>query len=91
MKILIQVASSVKNPPLNALLATGGWQNLLAIAEESTSRHTPYRPVPTESMQDETMASTDFPAVDEGRVCPHCTYVNTHSGNDCEVCGLPLG
>jgi nuclear protein localization protein 4 homolog len=26
-----------------------------------------------------------------GRVCPHCTFENTHGGRDCEVCGLPLG
>lgn len=25
------------------------------------------------------------------RVCPHCTFENTHSSSDCEVCGLPLG
>lgn len=24
------------------------------------------------------------------RLCPHCTFENTHSGTDCEVCGLPL-
>lgn len=24
------------------------------------------------------------------RMCPHCTFENTHSGRDCEVCGLPL-
>lgn len=24
------------------------------------------------------------------RICPHCTFENTHGGNDCEVCGLPL-
>ncbi|KAI0257339.1 polyubiquitin-tagged protein recognition complex Npl4 component [Lactifluus subvellereus] len=24
------------------------------------------------------------------RVCPHCTFENTHSGNDCDVCMLPL-
>ena len=24
------------------------------------------------------------------RVCPHCTFVNTHGGSDCEICGLPL-
>jgi nuclear protein localization family protein 4 len=24
------------------------------------------------------------------RICPHCTYENTHGGTDCEVCGLPL-
>ena len=25
------------------------------------------------------------------RICPHCTFENAHRGNDCEVCGLPLG
>ena len=24
-------------------------------------------------------------------VCPHCTFENSHSGGDCDVCGLPLG
>ncbi len=24
------------------------------------------------------------------RICPHCTFENTHGGTDCEVCGLPL-
>jgi nuclear protein localization family protein 4 len=24
------------------------------------------------------------------RVCPHCTFENTNSGNDCDLCGLPL-
>ena len=24
------------------------------------------------------------------RICPHCTFENTHEGTDCEVCGLPL-
>ena len=24
------------------------------------------------------------------RICPHCTFENTHSGTDCEICGLPL-
>jgi nuclear protein localization family protein 4 len=24
------------------------------------------------------------------RICPHCTFENTHGENDCEVCGLPL-
>lgn len=24
------------------------------------------------------------------RICPHCTFENSHGGTDCEVCGLPL-
>ena len=30
-------------------------------------------------------------AVGNIRICPHCTFENTHSGTDCEVCSLPLG
>lgn len=25
------------------------------------------------------------------KICPHCTFENVNPGNDCEVCGLPLG
>ena len=24
------------------------------------------------------------------RICPHCTFENTHGGTDCEICSLPL-
>ncbi|KAI0690709.1 polyubiquitin-tagged protein recognition complex Npl4 component [Cytidiella melzeri] len=24
------------------------------------------------------------------KICPHCTFENTHGGSDCDVCGLPL-
>ena len=24
------------------------------------------------------------------KICKYCTFQNTHSGGDCEVCGLPL-
>lgn len=24
------------------------------------------------------------------RICPHCTFENTHGGTDCEMCSLPL-
>lgn len=24
------------------------------------------------------------------KICPHCTFENTHGAGDCEVCGLPL-
>ena len=24
------------------------------------------------------------------RICPHCTFANSHGGSDCEVCMLPL-
>jgi nuclear protein localization family protein 4 len=37
-----------------------------------------------------TRGGSDNGGTSGGRVCPHCTFENTHSGNDCDVCGLPL-
>jgi nuclear protein localization protein 4 homolog len=44
---------------------------------------------------DEIVASTRGVGGDSGgsaggRVCPHCTFENTHGRSDCDVCGLPL-
>lgn len=34
----------------------------------------------------------DMPAAAAGGivVCPHCTFENSGTGQDCEICGLPL-
>ena len=32
-----------------------------------------------------------IPTTSNIRICPHCTFENSHGGTDCEVCGLPLG
>ncbi|KAH9178915.1 polyubiquitin-tagged protein recognition complex Npl4 component [Lactarius sanguifluus] len=37
-----------------------------------------------------TRGGSDGGGTSGGRVCPHCTFENTHNGNDCDVCGLPL-
>jgi len=37
-----------------------------------------------------TRGESDNSGTSGGRVCPHCTFENTHGGNDCDVCGLPL-
>ncbi len=92
--MFMRVASSTANElpaALDKLLATDGWQNLLAIAQESSSR------LPAsvdngarglEQMDDDAVPESILAEV---RMCPHCTYENFHGGSDCEVCGLPLG
>lgn len=35
-------------------------------------------------------SNEDSTSTSNVRVCPHCTFENSHSGSDCEVCGLPL-
>lgn len=68
---------------LERVLASPGWNTLVAIAEE----HAP-APVPA---QEET-APTDqmSPEAPAGVACPHCTFLNAVGSTDCDVCGLPL-
>ena len=47
--------------------------------------------IPSEFLEQITPQGGGGGALSGIRICPHCTFENTHSGNDCEVCGLPLG
>ncbi|KAI0281608.1 NPL4 family-domain-containing protein [Russula aff. rugulosa BPL654] len=88
---------------LDALLETESWQTLATFARESAPQP-PARPAPdappTRIMDDDIPPElfdevatpahgNDRPSANV-RVCPHCTFENTNSGNDCEVCCLPL-
>lgn len=83
---------------LDALVKTEGWQTLMTFAHESA----PSQPSTSRKDQDipqeifdqiaaEEAASREVRTKSRTRICPHCTFENDHSGNDCEVCGLPLG
>ncbi|KAG9314566.1 NPL4 family-domain-containing protein [Chiua virens] len=89
---------------LDALMNTDGWQTLMTFARESApARLTSSAPTDLGRTHDEIPQDIfDQIAAEEAtqsrgsgnsrvRICPHCTFENTHGGNDCEVCGLPLG
>ena len=78
--------------------------SFLRVIFSYTTAQRPTRPAPdapsTRIMDDdippELFDEVDMPAHGNERpsanvrVCPHCTFENTNSGNDCDVCGLPL-
>ncbi|KAI0318986.1 polyubiquitin-tagged protein recognition complex Npl4 component [Amylostereum chailletii] len=96
MKILVKVVSSpnLDDPTLlDPLLTTESWHTITTFARESapppqtaSSSHPMDEDIPPE-LYDELGAAGGSGG---GRVCPHCTFENSHGGSDCEVCGLPL-
>lgn len=74
------------------------WSNspFLAAARPSTSAPTSHGPPPgmDEDIPRELYEQFAQEATGSGaggiRICPHCTFENTHGDTDCEVCGLPL-
>ncbi|GAA93620.1 uncharacterized protein L969DRAFT_91285 [Mixia osmundae IAM 14324] len=83
---------------IQALLASDSWQTLSAIAREHAAptsanavmddsfAEIPDVGVPPNALQD-TAGVDDVPGV---KICPHCTYENSASAIDCEICSLPL-
>ncbi|KAI0067936.1 polyubiquitin-tagged protein recognition complex Npl4 component [Artomyces pyxidatus] len=102
-KVLVHVASapSLDDPSvLDPLLATDSWQTLMTFARESAPPARPVQFAPdaaSSHLMDEDIPPELFEQAGGGggtsagiRICPHCTFENSHGGSDCEVCGLPL-
>jgi nuclear protein localization family protein 4 len=79
---LLAKAISDKNDTLTleAFRASNSWQNLLTMLK-SDGRST------TNGSRE---APIDLAAEEDQRQCPHCTFINTHRNENCEVCSLPL-
>ncbi|KAI0274867.1 polyubiquitin-tagged protein recognition complex Npl4 component [Gloeopeniophorella convolvens] len=104
--VRVASAPDLEDPTvLDALLATESWQTLTTFARESApAPERPAQPapdappshmldddIPPELFDDFAAAATAAGgALSNVRVCPHCTFENSHGGSDCEVCGLPL-
>jgi len=97
LTVLSEVATASSNDApasLDKLLARDGWRNLTLIAQESadTSHSVPSRSAMEEEIPPEVLNAIESETGTSSnlRICPHCTFENTHSGTDCDVCGLPL-
>jgi len=90
---------------LDPLIRTDGWQTLMTFTRETAPPPRPATSAASGTSQtamDEDIPQDIFDQIarEEGghaggtggniRICPHCTFENTHGGSDCEVCGLPL-
>ncbi|KAI0073419.1 hypothetical protein K474DRAFT_1686211 [Panus rudis PR-1116 ss-1] len=74
---------------------TGSWQTLMTFTRETAPPPRPQSSFPaTDSRHSDDIPPKVFDQIaageDQCRVCPHCTFVNSHGGSDCEVYGLPL-
>jgi len=97
LTVLSEVATASRNDApasLDKLLARDGWRNLILIAQESadTSHSVPSKAAMEEDIPPEVLNAIESETGTSSniRICPHCTFENTHSGTDCDVCGLPL-
>jgi len=105
LKLIMKAVSSPKIfediSLLDPVLNSDSWQTLMTFTRESA----PARPSSSAPSFGGSHMDDDIPpeifdqiAADSGggassagiRICPHCTFENTHGGSDCEVCGLPL-
>ncbi|KAH8086644.1 polyubiquitin-tagged protein recognition complex Npl4 component [Cristinia sonorae] len=91
---------------LDSFIKTESWETLMTFARESaparsgpTGSHTAMdEDIPPEILEqiarEEEAARAAAGGADSPvgniRICPHCTFENSHGGGDCEVCGLPL-
>ncbi|KAF8202969.1 NPL4 family-domain-containing protein [Pholiota molesta] len=89
---------------IDPVLSTEGWQTLMTFTRESApARPSTSAPSATGHMMDDEIPPEVFDQIaaeqaasrasgspSNIRICPHCTFENTHGGTDCEVCGLPL-
>ncbi|KAI8983421.1 polyubiquitin-tagged protein recognition complex Npl4 component [Trametes punicea] len=106
LRVLIRTATAPDIESLTALdelLHTEGWLTLMTFARETvpkrpstaapSSSHTPMdTDIPPEVFDQIAREEAAQGGGSRGnvRICPHCTFENTHGGSDCEVCGLPL-
>ncbi|KIY51319.1 NPL4-domain-containing protein [Fistulina hepatica ATCC 64428] len=106
MKLMMRTLSApdlLDNPAsLDPILTSESWQTLMSFARETTVQRSSSAPFGGNSHVDDEVPQEvldQIAAVEAAsggasgtsvRVCPHCTFENSHGGSDCEVCGLPL-
>ncbi|KAF9015031.1 NPL4 family-domain-containing protein [Cyathus striatus] len=104
MKLLIRTITSPHifedTSQLDPVLASDSWQTLMTFTRESAPARPTSAAPPSSSRMDEDIPQEVFDQIaaeettgsgaSATRICPHCTYENTHGGPDCELCMLPL-
>ncbi|TFK57582.1 polyubiquitin-tagged protein recognition complex Npl4 component [Heliocybe sulcata] len=102
LKVLAKTATApnLDDPELlDSLLRTESWNTLMTFARETALPRRPAAsppPLAPLTAMDEDIPAEVFDQFDDGgasaagKVCPHCTFENTHTTGDCDICGLPL-
>ncbi|KAF9583256.1 nuclear protein localization protein 4 [Lunasporangiospora selenospora] len=87
MSLLVRIALQHKEEDANALSQTAGWQTLMTILRETATSSRGHG----SSSSGGGAGSSGSGSGSAARTCRHCTFTNTHGGENCEMCGLPIG
>ncbi|KAG0043800.1 nuclear protein localization protein 4 [Gryganskiella cystojenkinii] len=86
MTVLVRLALLHQEEDANKLAGMPGWQTLLTVLKESAGSRGGQGPSSGGGG-----ASSGGSTVAAPWTCRHCTFLNTHGDENCEMCGLPMG
>ncbi|KAG0245885.1 nuclear protein localization protein 4 [Mortierella sp. GBA43] len=84
MTLLVRIAILRQEDDVNKLVQTPGWQTLITVLKE-TGRGS------SSGSGGGSGAGGSGASATAPWTCRHCTYLNTHGDENCEMCGLPMG
>ncbi|KAF9422295.1 nuclear protein localization protein 4 [Podila epigama] len=87
MTLLVRVALLHKEEDAALLEKSRGWQTLLTLLKESTGSSSGQG----SSSGGGGSGGRSSSAAAAPWTCRHCTFLNTHGDENCEMCGLPMG
>ncbi|KFH63310.1 hypothetical protein MVEG_10720 [Podila verticillata NRRL 6337] len=88
MTLLVRVALMHKEEDAATLEQSPGWQTLLTVLKESAGSLSSSGGQGSSSSGG---AGGSASAAAAPWTCRHCTFLNTHGDENCEMCGLPMG
>ncbi|KAG0341916.1 nuclear protein localization protein 4 [Podila horticola] len=88
MTLLVRLALLHKEEDAAALEQSPGWQTLLTVLKESAGSSSSSGGQGGSSGGG---GSRSASAAAAPWTCRHCTFLNTHGDENCEMCGLPMG
>ncbi|KAF9931704.1 nuclear protein localization protein 4 [Mortierella alpina] len=88
MLLLVKVAITHSEEDASKLQQTSGWQTLLTVLKESAGSS---RGGGQGSSSGGGASSSGGASAAAPWTCRHCTFLNTHGDENCEMCGLPMG
>ena len=86
MTLLVRIALLRQEEDANKLAQMPGWQTLLTVLKESAGSSRSGGQGSSSGGGGGGSSTAHAPWV-----CRHCTYLNTHGDENCEICGLPMG
>lgn len=90
MTLLVRLALLHKEEDALHLEQTPGWQTLMSILKESAGSSSRGGGGGGGGGSSSGGASGGASAIAPW-TCRHCTFLNTHGDENCEMCGLPMG